>query len=95
MNCICMRSLLGGVLTLLLLLSADASHAQLFEVKPDVVEKIKKAASPYLPIFIWNDQSQEGEMSGFFECTTVAIYPVQLNEKFDANSSQPDTSPTE
>ena len=39
--------------------------------------------------------TQEGGMSGFFECTTVAIYPVQLNEKFDANSSQPDTSPTE
>ena len=37
-------------------------------------------------------------MSGFFECTTVAIYPAQLNEKFYAKISQPDTagtSPTE
>ena len=27
-------------------------------------------------------------MSGVFECTTVAIYPAQLNEKFDAKNSQ-------
>ena len=43
MNHFCMRSFLGGVVALLLLLNADASHAQLFEVKPDVVAKIEKA----------------------------------------------------
>ena len=43
MNHFCMRSFLGGVVALLLLLNADASVAQLFEVKPDVVAKIEKA----------------------------------------------------
>ena len=43
MNHVLKRSILGGAVTLLLLLNADASLAQLFDVKPDVVEKIEKA----------------------------------------------------
>ena len=43
MNQVLMRSVLGGAVALLLLLNADASLAQLFDVKPDVVEKIEKA----------------------------------------------------
>ena len=27
-------------------------------------------------------------MSGFFECTTISIYPAQLDEKFDAKNSR-------
>ena len=27
-------------------------------------------------------------MSGFFECTTIPIYPAQLDEKFDAKNSR-------
>ena len=43
MNHVLKRSIWGGAVTLLLLLNADASLAQLFDVKPDVVEKIEKA----------------------------------------------------
>ena len=98
MNHFCMRSFLGGVVALLLLLNADASHAQLFEVKPDVVAKIEKAvpkelmAKPKKPRKVLVFSKTSGFRHGSIPVGAKSI--VMLGEKtgaFEAVHSEDDS----
>tara|TARA_B110000495_G_scaffold134354_1_gene117568 strand:+ start:2726 stop:3973 length:1248 start_codon:yes stop_codon:yes gene_type:complete len=98
MNHVCIRSFFGGAVALLLFFSAGVGFAQLFEVKPAVVEKIEKAlpksspAKPKKPRKVLIFSKTSGFRHGSIPVGAKSI--VMLGEKtgaFEAVHSEDDS----
>ncbi|MDE0934354.1 MAG: ThuA domain-containing protein [Mariniblastus sp.] len=98
MNHVCIRSFFGGAVALLLFFSAGVGFAQLFEVKPAVVEKIEKAlpksspAKPKKPRKVLVFSKTSGFRHGSIPVGAKSI--VMLGEKtgaFEAVHSEDDS----